>query len=199
MTATVALPAFFALALTDWAAVSVDSRGLEYVAKPGALLALLAWAATGAHASTALLLALAFSLAGDVFLMLPANAFLAGLSAFLVAHLCYVAVFVAPLGARLAWLAVVVVVSAPVGLRVVRAVHEPPLRVGVGLYMLAISLMVGSALASGVGVAACGAVLFLVSDSLIAWNRFVGRLSWAPAAIMVTYHLGQLGLVAGLR
>ena len=32
------------------------------------------------------------------------------------------------------------------------------------------------------------------SDALIAWNRFVRRLAWAPVVIMVTYHLGQRGL-----
>src|SRR4051794_41583322 len=37
--------------------------------------------------------ALVFSLAGDVFLMLPRDLFVAGLSAFLVAHLCYIAGF----------------------------------------------------------------------------------------------------------
>ena len=42
------------------------------------------------------------------------------------------------------------------------------------------------------------AVLFMASDALIAWNRFVRR-PWAAVVIMVTYHLGQLGLVTALR
>lgn len=196
---TALLAAFIVLAVVDWVAVGTRRRSLEYVAKPGALLALLGWAATGAHASPALLLALAFSLAGDVFLVLTADAFLFGLASFLVAHLCYVAAFDAPIGARLVWLAVVLVGSSPIGLRVVRAVGDPVLRIAVGVYMIVISLMVGSALASGSAVAAAGAILFLVSDSLIAWNRFGRPLAWAPVAVMVAYHAGQLGLVAGLR
>ena len=51
----------------------------------------------------------------------------------------------------------------------------------------------------GVAVVDWVAVLFMASDALIAWNRFVRRLAWAPVVIMVTYHLGQLGLVTALR
>jgi uncharacterized membrane protein YhhN len=58
--------------------------------------------------------------------------------------------------------------------------------------------MVASALASGVPLAATGAVLFMVSDTLIAWNRFVRPLEWAPITIIVTYHLAQAALVVSL-
>jgi len=37
-----------------------------------------------------------------------------------------------------------------------------------------------------------------VSDSLIAENRFVRPLPWAPVAIIVTYHIAQAGLVWSL-
>ena len=65
-------------------------------------------------------------------------------------------------------------------------------------YMAVISAMVTCALATGNVLAAAGASLFFVSDALIAWNRFVRPLAWAPVAIMVTYHLGQAGLVTSL-
>ena len=73
------------------------------------------------------------------------------------------------------------------------------LRVPVAVYSLAIASMVASAIASASTVAIVGAVLFLVSDMLIAWNRFVDSRPWAPLAIIVTYHLGQLGLATALR
>src|SRR5436853_39756 len=85
----VALVAFGVFALLDWLAVSRSVRSLEYVAKPATLLALLVYAGCG-HPSPWLVAALAFSLLGDVFLMLPAELFLAGLAAFLVAHLAYI-------------------------------------------------------------------------------------------------------------
>jgi len=58
---------------------------------------------------------------------------------------------------------------------------------------------VASAVASGNRIAAAGAVLFMASDTVLAWNRFVRVLSWSHPVIMVTYHLGQLGLAYALR
>ena len=46
--------------------------------------------------------------------------------------------------------------------------------------------------------AALGALLFVTSDGLIGYSRFVRVPSWAPVAIIVTYHLGQAGLVLSL-
>src|SRR3989441_7334022 len=100
----VALAAFGVFAVLDWLAVSRSVRSLEYVAKPATLLALLVYAGSG-HPSPWLVAALAFSLLGDVFLMLPADLFLAGLAAFLVAHLAYIGAFAGPVLPRLVWLA----------------------------------------------------------------------------------------------
>jgi len=194
----VALLAFGIFAVLDWLAVSRRLRSLEYVAKPATLLALLVYAGSG-HPSPWLVAALAFSLLGDVFLMLPADLFLAGLGAFLVAHLAYIGAFVGPVAPRLVWLAVVIGVLAPVAARILHAVPDRALRAPVAVYSLAISLMVASAVASASTVAIAGAMLFLVSDMLIAWNRFVQPRPWAPLAIIVTYHLGQLGLATALR
>jgi uncharacterized membrane protein YhhN len=93
------------------------------------------------------------------------------------------------------------VVVVAVGSRVVGAVRAGPQRdlaVPVVVYMVVISAMVTCALATGNVLAAVGASLFFASDALIAWNRFVAPLAWAPVAIMVTYHLGQAGLVTSL-
>ena len=75
---------------------------------------------------------------------------------------------------------------------------EPALRPPVAVYMVVISAMVASAIASGNVVAAVGAVLFAASDSLIAWDRFVRPVARAEVTIMVTYHLGQILLVLSL-
>ena len=66
-------------------------------------------------------------------------------------------------------------------------------------YMLVIGFMMGSAIASGMTSAVIGALLFMLSDSLIAWNRFVAPFASARLAIIVTYHVGQLLLVYALR
>lgn len=197
-----------AAAVADWVARARDSKRVEYVAKPAATVGLLAAAALLDPADPGrrwwFVAALAWSLAGDVFLMLPSDRFVAGLASFLVGHLCYVAGFWTdpPGGGALAASAAVVVVAvAPVAARVRRGIRtggHPGLEGPVLAYVAVISAMVASALASGNAWAAGGAAVFAASDSLIAWDRFVRRLAWAPVAIMVTYHLGQAGLVLSL-
>ena len=199
MSDTVPLVAFVVFAAANWYAVARKDRQLEYVAKPAALASLIIYGSIGDHASAWLVTALAFSLLGDVYLMLPADLFAAGLGAFLLAHVAYIIDFDAAILARLGWWLVVIAAAAPFALRIMRAVEDRTLRTAVGVYMLIIALMVASAVASKERVAMVGALLFLASDTVLAWNRFVRELPWSQLVIMVTYHLGQLGLVYALR
>ena len=186
-------------AVIDWVAVGQGRTAVEYVAKPAALAALIGYAATAVHPSAGLVIALLLSLLGDVYLMLPGDLFAAGLGAFLLAHVAYIAEFDATWIARLLWWVVVLGAAFPLARCVLRSIDDPTLRPAVGIYLAVIALMVASAVASGSGIAAAGALSFFVSDGIIAWDRFVHRLSWARPAIMVTYHLGQLALVVALR
>ena len=68
----------------------------------------------------------------------------------------------------------------------------------VAAYVVVISAMVSAAIATGIALAIAGAALFFASDTLIAWNRFVRPRPWMPLAIIVTYHVGQAGLVLSL-
>jgi uncharacterized membrane protein YhhN len=186
-------------AVADWIAVAREWKPLEWVAKPATLALLLLWGALGPNASWALLAALTFSLLGDVYLMLPADLFLAGLLAFLVGHVFYVVAFdVTPLALGI-WFVIVMLFTAPLSLRLLRAAPDLPTRVAIGLYMTVIALMLGSAIASGSRIAAAGALLFMASDAMIALNRFVAPFAAARLSIIVTYHLGQLLLVYALR
>lgn len=187
------------LAVLDWLAVGRRWRMLEYFAKPATLAAILAWAASGAGTSAWLLLALACGLLGDVFLMLPRDLFTAGLAAFLVGHVAYVVALGAPLPRRLVASALVLLVFAPVGLRILRGLRKPALRGPVVAYAVVLALMTGSALATGDARAAIGGLSFLASDSLLAWGRFVGPAPGGRTAVHVTYHLAQLALTAYLR
>jgi uncharacterized membrane protein YhhN len=197
--AWVCLVAAAGFAVTDWIAVARGDKRLEYFAKPAALTALLLYAALGPNASWYLIAALGLSLLGDVYLMLPVDLFAAGLGAFLLAHIGYIADFEVTLPSRAIWFVLVAAASAPLAWRILRAVPALPIRIAVGLYMAVISLMVGSAIASWQWPAVIGALLFFVSDALIALNRFVAQFRWARLAIIVTYHLGQFGLVTALR
>lgn len=196
------------VAVVDWAAVARSRREVEYVCKPGALALLIAATVTLDPASDTqrwwFTAALVLSLAGDVFLMLPTDLFTAGLVAFLLAHIAYVAGFrtvgSSAVGLAIA-AAVVVLLGAAIGGRIIASMHRDghdTLVVPVVAYMIVISAMVASALASGSARAGAGAALFFVSDTLIAWNRFVSSFRGDKVAIIATYHLGQLGLALSL-
>jgi uncharacterized membrane protein YhhN len=196
-----------ALAALDWIAVGAKTKALEYVCKPGALAVLIGVAiALHPHVEArraAFVVALILSLVGDVLLMLPRDRFVAGLGAFFLAHVAYIVglrIDEPSIGPLLAGGAIVFLVAAVVGRPVLNAVreHHPDLGVPVSAYIAVISVMVACALATGEPLAATGALLFMASDSLIAWSRFVKPLAWAPMAIIVTYHLAQAGLVLSL-
>jgi uncharacterized membrane protein YhhN len=189
----------------DWTAVATRTRPLEHVAKPATLAFLVAVAVVGEPQLEAqrwaFVVALVFSLAGDVLLMI--DRFLEGLIAFFGAHVAYIVGLrigrsdAAPL---IVAALVVFAVAAVVGRPILRAVRErqPEMSTPVAAYVAVISVMVACGLASGNAFAATGAALFMASDTLIAWNRFVRPLDWGPITIIVTYHLAQAGLVLAL-
>jgi uncharacterized membrane protein YhhN len=195
------------VAVLDWIAVARGWTRVEYAAKPLTMVGLIGVALTIDPASSdmraAFVIALACSLVGDVFLMLPRDRFVAGLAAFLAAHLAYTAGFLlgpGSVGGLAIGALITAAVAIPFGVHIVRAVRRsaPAVVTPVVAYVVVISVMGGSAVASGNAMAAIGALLFMASDSLIGETRFVRARPWAGVAIMVTYHLGQAGLVLSL-
>ena len=203
--ATVLLVAAGLSAVGNWVAVARGSTIGIYVCKPLTLVlmigAALALDPTSASARAWFVVALVLSLAGDVFLMLPSDAFVAGLSSFLLAHVAYV-VGLNQDSAGNWWLAIpVAIVAAILGRRLVGGIRRsghPELVGPVVAYVLTILVMVASAVASGNAVAAVGALLFMTSDAFIGEDRFVQHRSWQPLTIIVTYHVAQALLVLSL-
>jgi len=188
-------------------AVARGNKPLEYICKPAVMVALVGVAValdpTHADRRTWFVVALVLSMLGDIFLMLPRDLFVAGLASFLLAHVAYVIGFRMHGGSAAAWAvsaAGVVVVDAALARPIVAAVRRdhPDLLAPVVAYMVVISAMVSAAIATGVALAIAGAALFFASDTLIAWSRFVRVRPWMPLAIIVTYHLGQAGLIVSL-
>ena len=154
-----------------------------------------------------LVAALAASLAGDVLLLAPGR-FIAGLVAFLVAHLAYLGAFAQlPGSARgSCWASCSRAWSSP---RVGRVLLAAARRVGLGapvaVYLAAICGMAIAATRTGLPAAILGAWLFVASDAMLAWGRFraparPGHRGAPPlrVAVMVTYHAGQVLLFAAL-
>ena len=197
-----------AAAVLDWAAVARESALFEYVSKPATTLALLATALSFDVVHDATwgwrIAALAFCVLGDVFLMLPRDAFVPGLASFAVAQVLLAISFVSDdvhVGRLVVGLVVTVPVSVVLARRFVSAIRRagrPELVAPVVVYLVVISAMAVTSIAAGAVVAIVGALLFMLSDSLIAESRFVKERAWHGVAIMVTYHFALAGLVFGL-
>lgn len=194
-------------AIANWWSAATDHRPTEFWSKPLTLIALIGVAVTLDPADPAVrawfVVALLFSLAGDV-LLLDDRRFVFGLAAFLCGHLAYTAGFVvAPdwrwWSAALALLALTPLVAIA-GRRIVTGARtsDPALGPPVVAYLAVISAMAITAAGAGNGWAVVGAALFVASDTILGWRNFVDRRPWMPLAVMVTYHLGQAGLVASL-
>ena len=205
--ATVFLAAASLAAVTDWYAVGAGRRRLEYAAKPAVMVALIGVAVLLHPADPAerslFVVALAFGLLSDVFLMLPRDLFLAGLGAALVEHLAYIAGF-RTRELHIGWLVVAAAVALlsaaliyPPIHRALRR-HQPGLVVPVIAYLAVFVVMVASAGGTGSLVALAGALLFLYSDAILAWNRFVKPLPHGRLVNIVPYHLGEALLVLSL-
>lgn len=205
--ATAALTTALLLAVIDWVAVARGSRGVEYAAKPLTLFALILAALLidprdGGQRAW-FIVALVFSLGGDIFLMLPRDLFIAGLGSFLVGHLAYIVGFSQDGGSLIAVAVaglVLAAAAAPLAVRIVSGARrkDPRLALPVALYVLVITAMGATAVGSGSALAATGALLFVTSDAMIGLDRFVTSWSGARLAIMVTYHLAQGLLVLSL-
>jgi len=145
--------------------------------------------------------------------MVPKNLFIAGLASFLLAHLAYVAAFnptAPPLGGTLVGLVVVLAMGVPLFLRMARGMRvsgQRDMLVPVACYFAAIGAMVVSAIATAgrpdwdaahAALAIAGAGLFMTSDSLIGWRRFVAPIRHGDLGVIVTYHLAQAALVLAL-
>ena len=201
------LGAAIVIAALDWMSVAATVRWLEYLTKPGFMLALIALAVAIHPVSSAqralFLVALTFGLISDVFLMVPHDLFLLGLGAALVEHLAYIAGFrvrelhVALLLVAAAIVLVSVVLVLPAIYRALQRDH-PKLVAPVIAYVAVFGVMVASAGGTGSLLALAGALLFFYSDAILAWNRFVTPLPFGRVVNIVPYHVGQALLVLSL-
>ncbi len=191
----------------DWSAVARHRSDLESVAKPAVLviLMLLAWLlrADSVDYGVYLLIGLVLCLLGDVLLLGQSDRhFLAGLVAFLLAHVAYIAAFRRIPGETPIWWGVIAVVTVALVVLFswILPLARASLRDGIPLltYAVVVAGMAALAWATGLPVVGAGATLFLASDALIAFDRFVRPVSWGKLVVHITYHVGQLLIVLGM-
>jgi uncharacterized membrane protein YhhN len=191
-----------------------DRRGI-YLFKPLTtvlIIAATAWCFAPAlgHYRDLILVGLALSLAGDVFLMLPGNRFIPGLASFLAAHLAYVWAFTLGVGvapAQLPWLAPFAFFGFVVVVYLWRGLPDATLKGAVVAYVLVIVVMAWRAavraqlpVPAGSGaLAVAGACLFLASDSVLAVDRFRRPFPAAQPVVFATYWAAQLLIALSVR
>ena len=150
-----------------------------------------------------LLAGLALSLLGDCFLMVPGY-FIPGLLSFLCAHLCYLALF----RQGVSWLPSRRGVWATLGVGVAMyavlfPALDPVLRAAVGAYVVVIALMAAQAIGRALVLrdkasiaVAIGACIFMLSDSLLALNKFAVPFPMAQFLVLASYYVAQILIVA---
>ncbi len=206
---------FFALAVEVFAHLT-DNLQLQYFSKPSLMLILIFYYLINTKnlvsAKYLIISALIFSWLGDVILLLDKQSktlFIYGLIAFLTAHIFYIFYFLQirktnkpeKLPHALIFVAVAVYSLTLFGSA---APHVKNLLVPIGFYALVISTMLGASFAAfdftkqifG-KICVAGTLLFIVSDSILAINRFVAPFEYAPVFIMLTYAIAQLLITEG--
>lgn len=206
----------FLLILTgNIAGMYMNNPWLEKVTKPLLMIVMIIYFVSSVNSiSSALkkwvIAALAFSWLGDVLLMFQQEQpifFLLGLSAFLIAHIFYILFFhLARVNEQVKsrwWLLAIVVVY----YAILMAVLYPKLgdmKVPVPVYGIVISFMLLLAThmlfiknSKAGQLMMAGAVLFILSDSVLAINKFYQPFEAAGLVIMLTYGIAQLLITKG--
>ena len=205
---------FFLILLGDIVALHFpELPWLRYITKPAIVGSLIIWLALQkfdlSRLKHYLMAGLIFSLMGDVLLMFISNSeyyFLFGLFVFLLAHICYILAFVRrgyfkpghlPLGIILITAYAIFIfwnISDGLG-------ENQPYVIA---YMLILWLLVtvafmrkGYVPLRSYQFVLAGALFFMLSDSLLAWDKFNESIPLGGIAIMATYGLAQWFLIRG--
>lgn len=199
-----ALAATLAIASAPWA---LDRPWLNVAFKPLATLCVIAWAALGRSddglVKRWIVIGLVFSLIGDVALLWPVQGFLVGLVAFLMGHLAYLVAltrrvrFLASPPAFGAWAIVAGCVLASLWAGVPGELRAPVL-----VYVCALGAMAAQATSVWLArrgqpdaarwrLVAIGGALFVLSDAILATDKFVGGIPMPTLWNLSIYWLGQ--------
>ncbi len=195
--------ALVSAALATWSQVK-ERRGLHLVTKPLATALIIAAAALAASPvpaayKTLVLAGLVFSLLGDIALMYPDKWFTAGLAAFLAAQILYILAFRPRPGHPVSSGRSSPTSSYGLLMFFLLAPKLGPMKLPVFVYIAAITTMAGFAAARYVDMggtktllAFLGGVLFLVSDSVLAYDRFARKVPNARILVLGTYFPAQI-------
>jgi uncharacterized membrane protein YhhN len=151
-----------------------------------------------------LLIALLFAWIGDVILMTNyTSSFIIGLSAFLIMHLIYIFLFNKHRAIGIYKQLVPIVVISIIVVAALKFFWQTtsPLQIPVAIYTIVIGTMVLFALmrwkSKHYWYVSIGSILFMVSDFLLAINKFSFSIEYSDPLIMTSYIIAQLLIVHG--
>ena len=218
----VALSLFALASIGELFAGILDSQYLEFLCKPLLMISLGIYYVSSVRIIDgkivpAVVSAIVFSFLGDVLLMVQYTNelfFLLGLASFLAAHLSYIYAYrqhciendegKSLLGTQKVRFALPIVL-ATTGLISILYNHLGGLKIPVTAYALVLMWMTLQALfrfgkTNGLSFwgVLVGALLFMISDALIAINKFVSPLLLSDLLVMSTYIVGQYLIISGL-
>ena len=206
---------FVLIAAGELISVSFDMAAVQNIAKPLIMISLMVYYLGSVSARNYFFTAaLVFCWLGDVLLMFQQNElfFIGGLVAFLLGHILYVICFrqmrfnnqagglLNTQKIRFAF----PIILAGTGLVTILFSHLGALKIPVMVYALALTIMVLQALfrfgfttKKSFVLIFVGALFFMVSDSLLAINKFMQPVPMASLDIMATYMVAQFLIVEG--
>jgi uncharacterized membrane protein YhhN len=201
----------------DVVALMIGFQGMHTLVKPllMPLLMLFVWNQRSKSPKPiirCLFIGLLFAWFGDIFLLFENKwpvFFMAGLGSFLCTHIFYILMFLKinqayPMPGKKHWFFWGII--AAYGLFLLNLVWPSlgELKIPVLIYAFCICLMAVVSINTPTIIPALskillvsGALLFVVSDSILAVNKFLQAGAWAPPAIMLTYGLAQFAIAAG--
>lgn len=161
----------------------------------------------GVILSTLLLfLALVFSWVGDLALMYE-EYFLLGVGAFFIAQVLYVIIFIkgGSVPYQISWVKIITVGLYGISFLYILLPHAGDLQIPIVIYGISLMAMVATASMRDINspdrsylLVAIGAVFFLISDTMIAVDKFVNTIPMGDILIMSTYLIAQYLIVEGL-
>ncbi len=201
---------YFTVGLLNILAGIVDNTWLNYLTKPllMILLAVFYYEKTKQNFSSQdkiMLVALLFSCFGDIFLMFQGqnpNFFLFGLTSFLVAQISYSGAFKnnteVNYNKRFPFIAYSFILYMFLNNKIPKGFNYPILSYTLAITWMGINAAERKTNSKSYLYVLVGAITFIISDSLIAINKFAFAIPFAGFWIMATYIIAQYLIVEGI-
>jgi len=214
---TIFIGLFLIVSAGDLVALAFSNQSLEFICKPLILLSLIGYYLSAIeNRSMVFVQALFFSWVGDVLLLFSTDSelfFIIGLIAFLISHLLFIQAYrhhrnshvdQELLGTQKVRYALPIILAST-GLIVILFNSLGPLQIPVAAYSLVLCVMVLTALFRygrttrlSFWMVFLGALLFMISDSMLAMNKFFSPIAGARFMVMFTYISAQYLIVEGI-